>query len=164
MLELEGLCTLCIVNGFAWSAKADTLLCRFAIIEVGIPNDCSLETFCIFIFRSSSLGLTKGELGMLVVEGTPVVNEGVTIPISGRVIETNVEMVEGAVTPISVEPGIARVAPTGVDTFKSLKGEFACKGCACEDDCEEDETARDINLPLLKSIHKQLGVFSNKVT
>jgi len=31
------------------------------------------------------------------------------------------ETVEGAVTHISVEPSIAMVAPTGVDTFKSPK-------------------------------------------
>lgn len=67
----------------------------------------------------------------------------------------DVETVGGAVTPISVEPGIAMVAHTGVDTFKSHKGEVACKGCACEDDCEEDELARAIDLPLLKCIHKQ---------
>jgi hypothetical protein len=138
MLELEGLCTLCIVNGFTWSAKMDALLCTFAIIEVGIPYSCSLETFCMFIFRSSSPGLTNEELGMLVVEGTPTVNGGITFPISGHVIGTDVETVEGAVTPISVEIDIAIVAPTGVDTFKSPKGEVTCKGCACEDDCEED--------------------------
>jgi len=101
---------------------------------------------------------------MLVVEGTPVVNGGITVPVSGRIIGTGVGMVEGAVTPISVEPGIAVVAPIGVDTFKYPKGEIACKGCAFEDDCEEDELARGIDLPLLKSIHKQLGVFCNNVT
>jgi len=72
----------------------------------------------------------------------------------------DVETVEGAVTPMSVEPGISMVAPTEVDTFKYPKGEVACIGCACED----DEPARRIDLPLLKSIHEQLGVFSNKVT
>jgi len=78
---------------------------------------------------------------MLVVEGTPAVNGGITIPISGRVIETDVETVEGAVTPIFIEPDKATVAPTGVDMFKSPKGEVACNGGACEDDCEEDEPA-----------------------
>ena len=76
----------------------------------------------------------------------------------------DVEMVEGAITPVSVETGIAMVAPTAVDTFKSPKGVVACKDCACEDGCEEDELARAIDLPLLKCIHKQFGVFSNKVT
>ena len=108
--------------------------------------------------------MTKGELGILVVEGTPAVNVGITAPISGRVIGTDVETVEGAVTPIFFETGIAMVAPTGVDTFKSPRGEVACKDCACEDDCEEDELAQAIDLPLLKCIHKQIGVFSNKVT
>jgi len=71
----------------------------------------------------------------------------------------DVETVEGAIPPISVEPGIAMVAPTGVDTFKSPKGEVACKGCACEDDCEEDELVRAIDLQLLKCIHKQSWCF-----
>jgi len=155
---------LCIVNGYAWSANADALSCTFVIIEVGIPYSCSLGRFCMFMFRSSSLGLTKGEIGILVVEGTPAVNVGAKVSISGRVIGENVETVEGAVTPVSVEFGIAMVAPTEVDTFKSPKGEVACKGCSCEDDCEEDELARAIDLPLLKCIHKQLGVFSNKIT
>jgi len=162
MLELEGLCTLCMVNGFAWSAKTGALFCTFAIIEVGIPYGCSLGTFCIFTFRSSRLGLFEGalELGMLIVEGTPTVSGGIMVPVYGRVNGANVETVEGAVTPISVEPGIAMVAPTGVDTFKCPKGEVAC---ICRN-CEEDEPARGIYLPLLKFIHEQLGVFSNKVT
>jgi len=95
----------------------------------------------------------------LVVEGTPAVNGGITVPISGRVIGTYVETVEGAVTPISVETGIAILAPTGVDTFKSPEGEVACKDCVCEDDCEEDELARAIDLPLLKCIHKTIWCF-----
>jgi len=91
-------------------------------------------------------------------------NGGTNVLISGRVIGEDVETVEGAVTPISVELGIATVAPIAVDMFKSPNGEVACKDFACEDDCEEDERARAIDLPLLKCIHKQLGVFSNKVT
>ena len=106
---------LCIVNGFAWSANEDALLCTFTIIEVGIPYGCSLGRFCIYLFRSSSLGLTKGELGLLVVEGTPTVNGGEKVPISGRVIEEDVETVEAAVTPISVETGISMVSPIEVD-------------------------------------------------
>jgi len=101
---------------------------------------------------------------MLVVEGTPAINGGTKVPISGRVIGEDVETVEGAVTPVSVETSIAMVAPTKVDTFKSPKGEVACKDCASEDDCEEDKLARAIDLPLLKCIHKQFGVFRNKVT
>ena len=116
------------------------------------------------MFRSSSLGLTKGELGTLVVKGTPVVNGGTKVPISGRVIGEDVETVEGTFTLVSVESGIAMVTPTTVDTFKSPKGVVACKDCSCEDDCEEDELARAKDLPLLKCIHKQFGVFSNKVT
>ena len=79
---------LCIVNGFAWPAKTEALLCTFAIIEVGIPYGCSLKIFSRFTFQSSSLGLFEGALvlGMLVVEGTPVVNGGITVPIFGRVI------------------------------------------------------------------------------
>jgi hypothetical protein len=92
------------------------------------------------------------------------VNGGITVHISGCVIGTNVEMFEGAVTPIFVETGIVIVAPTWVDTFKSPIGKVACKDRACEDDCEEDELARAIDLPLLKCIHKQFVVFSNKVT
>ena len=49
-------------------------------------------------------------------------NGGITVPISGRVIGTDVETFEGAVTPISVETSIAIVAPIGVDTFKYPKG------------------------------------------
>jgi len=121
------------VNGFAWSANVDALLFTFVIIEVSISYGCSLGRFCTFVFRSSSLGLTKGELGRLVVEGTPAVNGGTKVPIYGRVIGEDVE--------------------TG-DTFKSPKGVATCKDCACEDDCEEVELARAIDLPLLKCIHK----------
>jgi hypothetical protein len=87
------------VNGFAWSANADTLLCIFSIIEVGIPYGCSLGRFFTFVFRSSSLDLTKGELGTLVVKGTPAVNGGTKVPTYGRVIGEDVKTVEGAVTP-----------------------------------------------------------------
>ena len=62
--------------------------------------------------------------------------------------------VDGAVTPISIETGIAVMAPTAIDTFKSPDGVVACKYGACEDDCEEVELARAIDLPLLKCIHK----------
>jgi hypothetical protein len=71
----------------------------------------------------------------------------------------DVETVEGAVTPLSVEPGITMVAPTGVDTFKSPKGEVACKVCACEDDCKDYELALAIDLPLLKCIRKKYWCF-----
>ena len=67
----------------------------------------------------------------------------------------DIETVEGEVTPISAEPGIAMVAPTWVETFKSPKGEVNCKGCAYD----EDELARAIDLPLLKCIHKQSWCF-----
>ena len=107
--------------------------------------------------------LTKGELGILVVKGTPAVNEDTKVLIYGRVIGEDVETVEGAVSPVSVETGIAMVAPTGVDTFKSHKGEVTCKDCACEDDCEEDELARVIDLPLLRCIHKQLVFLAIKL-
>jgi len=43
------------------------------------------------VFRPSSLGLTKGEFGILVVEGTPAVNGGTKVPISGWVIGEDVE-------------------------------------------------------------------------
>ena len=76
---------------------------------------------------------------MLVVDGTPTVNRGITFPISGRVNGADVETVEGVVTPMSDETGIAMVAPTGVDTFKPSNGEVACIDCACEEDCEDDE-------------------------
>ena len=100
----------------------------------------------------------------MVVEGIPAVSSATKVPIFGRVIGEDVGMVEGTVTPVFVEIGIAMVAHTVIDIFKSPKGVVACKGCACEDDCEEVELARAIDLPLLKCIHKQLGVFSNKVT
>jgi len=132
----------------------DGLLCTFAIIDVGIPYGCSLGRFCTFVFPSSNIGLTKGELGTLVVKGTPTVNGGTKVPISDRVVGEDVETVEGVVTPISVETGIAMVAHTAVDTFKTPKGVVACKDCACEDGREEDELTRAIDLPLLKCIHK----------
>jgi len=132
---------LCIVNRFAWSTNADALLCTFAIIEVGIPYGCSLGRFCTFVFRSSSLGLTNAELGTLAVKGTPAVNGGTKVLIYGRVIGEDFETVEGVVTPVSIETGIAMVSPTAVDKFKSLKGVVTCKDCAYEDDCEEDERA-----------------------
>jgi len=50
----------------------------------------------------------------------------------------DVETVEGAITPVPVETGIAMVAPTAVDTFKSFKGVVACRDCACEKGCEKD--------------------------
>ena len=90
---------------------------------------------------------------MLVFDGTPTVNGGITFPNYGRVNRVDVETVEGVVTPMSVETSIAIVAPIGVDTFKSPNGEVSCIGCACEEDCEDDEPARGIDLPLLKSIH-----------
>ena len=101
------------MNGFAWSANADALACTFAIIDVGIPYGCSLERLCVLILRSSSLSLTeeRRELRTLVDKGTPAVNGGTKVPISGRVIGAYVETVEGVVTPVSVETGIAMVAP-----------------------------------------------------
>ena len=119
MLELQGLCMVCVVNGFACYANADTLLCTFAIIKVGIPYGCSLDRFCTLVFRSSSLGLINEELGMMVIEGTLAVNGGTKVPIFGGVVRADFETVEGAVTPISVETDIAIVSPTGVNTFKS---------------------------------------------
>ena len=80
-------------------------------------------------------------------------NGGITFPFSSHVNGAYVETVEGAVTPMSVETGIAMVAPTGVKTFKSPNGGVDCIGCACEEDCEVDEPARGIVLPVLKSIH-----------
>ena len=93
-------------------------------------------------------------------KGTTTVNGGTKVPISRRVIGADVKTVEGAVTPVSVETGIAMVASTTVDTLKSPDGVVACKDGACE----EVELARAINLPILKCTHKQLGVFSNQVT
>jgi len=92
--------------------------------------------------------------------GTPTVNGGTKVPILGLVIGVDIETVEGAVTPISVETGIAIVAPTTIDTFKSPDGAVTCK----DGTCEEVELTRAIDLPLLKCIHKQLGVFRNQVT
>jgi len=77
----------CVVNRFACSANADALLCTFAIIEVSIPYVCSLDRFCTFVCRSSSLGLINEELGKLVVEGTPAVNGGTKVPIFYRVVK-----------------------------------------------------------------------------
>jgi len=154
---------LCVVNRFSWSANEDTLLCTFAIIEVGIPYNCSLDRFCTFVFRSSSLGLIKEELAMLVVEGTQVVNRGTKVPIFGRVAGADVETIEGVVIPISVEIDISIAALTWVCTFKSPKGEVACIDYACEDDCEEDEQARAIDLLPLKCIHKQFVVLAMKL-
>ena len=146
------------MKGFAWSANTDTLFCIFAIIEVGIPYGCSLDRFCIPIFRSSGLSLTegRGEPRTLVDKGTPAVYGGTKVPISGCVIGVDVKTVVGAVTPISVETGVAIVAPTAVDTFKSPDGVVACKNGVCEDDCEEEELARAIDLPLLRCTTNQL--------
>jgi len=43
-----------------------------------------------------------------------------------------------------------------VDTFKSPDGVVACKIGVCEDDCEEEELARAIDLPLLINSNKIL--------
>jgi len=52
-----------------------------------------------------------GEVGPLVDMGTPTVNGGTKVPISGCVIwAVTVGAVVGAVTPISVETGMAMVA------------------------------------------------------
>jgi len=137
-----------------------------AIIEVGIPYSCSLKRFCVLRLWSSSLSLSegRGELGTLVDNGTLAVNGGTKVPIFGRVIGADVETVERVVTPVSIETGIAMVAPTAVDTLKSPDRVVSCKYGACEDNYEELELARTIYLPFLKCIHKQLGVFSNQVT
>jgi len=61
---------------------------HLASLKLGIPYSCSLEMFCTFTFQSSSLGLFEGALvlSMLVVEGTPTVNGGITVPIFDRLI------------------------------------------------------------------------------
>jgi len=116
----------------------DALFCMFSIIEDGIPYGCSLERFCTLTFQSSNLSLTEGrrELGILVDKTTPTVNGGTKFPISGRVIGADVETVEGAVTPISVETRMGMVAHMVGDTFKFPDEEVPCKDGACEDDCE----------------------------
>ena len=89
-LELDGLCVLNGVNGFACSVNVG-ILCKFAIIEVGIPYGWSLEEFCVF--------MTLGKVGTLVDIGTPAVNGGMKVPISGRVIwAVTYRGVVGAVT------------------------------------------------------------------
>jgi hypothetical protein len=45
------------VNGFTSSVNAG-ILCKFSIIEVGIPYGWSLEKFSIFMTLSSNLALT----------------------------------------------------------------------------------------------------------
>jgi hypothetical protein len=113
------------VNGFALSVNAKALLCQFSIIEVDISYGCSLKRLCMFMNLSSNLALTLGlgEAGRLVDIGTPAVNGGTKVSISGSVIvAVVVGAVVGAITPIFVETGMAMVAPTDVDTLAPTVG------------------------------------------
>jgi len=93
--------------------------------------------------------------------GTPAVNGGTNVTISGRVIVAVME----AVTPISVETGIAMVAPTTIDTLAPTVGTDVCVNCACEEDCDDcDDVEATLlvdliivfkALPLHKCMHKQ---------
>jgi len=80
-LELEGLCVLNSVNGFACSVNAG-LLRKFSFIKIGIPYGWSLQEFYVFMTISSNLILTwgLGEVGTLVDPGTVTSqNQGVEI-------------------------------------------------------------------------------------
>ena len=169
MLELEGLCTLYGVNGFAGSANIDVLLCKLAIIEVGIPKGCSRDRICMVMNLSSSLALTwgLGDIRILEDTGLPAVNGGTKVPISGCVtVATVVETVAGAVTPISVETGIARVVPMGVDAVAPNVGADPCVDYACEEYCDDYDDAKVPLLvgraiifkafPLLKCMHRHV--------
>jgi hypothetical protein len=75
------------------------------------------------------------------------VNGGTKVLISGCVIAAAVvETVAGAITPISVETGIAMVAPMAVGTLAPTVGADACVDYACEEDCDDCDDAK---LPLL---------------
>jgi hypothetical protein len=75
------------------------------------------------------------------------VNGGTKVHISSCVIAAAiVEAVGGAITPISVETGIAINAPMAVDTLAPTVGADACVDCACEEDCDDCD---DAELPLL---------------
>jgi len=100
-------------------------------------------------------------------------NGGTKVPISGCVVgATVVETVRGVVTPISIETGIAMVAPMVVDTLAPTVGADACVDYACEEDCDDCEDAevplflhRAVSfkaLPLLKCMHIQIS-FQTKV-
>jgi len=105
--------------------------------------------------------MTLGEVGTLVDTGTPAVNGGTKVPISGRVIRA---VIVGAVTQISVETGMAVVAPKAVGTLKSIAGMDVCVVCACEEvfnDCDDIEAPVLVDLvilfkalPLRKCMHK----------
>jgi len=94
--------------------------------------------------------------------GSPAVNGGTKVPISGRVIAVViVGAVVEAVTPISVETGLAMDDSTTVDTLAPIEGADACVTRACEEDYDDGEAPLLGNLvivskalPLLKCMHK----------
>jgi len=62
-----------------------------------------------------------------------VVNGGTEATKSGCVIAAIVETDVGAVTPISVETGMAMVSLMTIDTLAPTVGADACVDCACID-------------------------------
>lgn len=67
--------------------------------------------------------------------GTPTVNGGTKVLISGCITGAAVvKTVVGAVTPVSIEIGIAMVASIIVDILAPTVGANACIDCACEED------------------------------
>ena len=73
-----------------------------------------------------------------------------------------------AVTPISVETGMAMAAPTAVDTLAPTVGADSCVNYDCEEDCDDAEAPLHVALvivfkalPLLKCMHK-IQIFPQK--
>jgi len=97
--------------------------------------------------------------------GILAVNRGTKVPIYGCVIGAIIDrVVVEVVAPISVETGMAMVAPTAVDTLAPTEGADARINYAYEedcDDCDDIETPVFVDLviifkalPLLKCMHK----------
>jgi hypothetical protein len=90
--------------------------------------------------------------------------EAQTFPLGCVIVEVILGAFVGAVTPISIETGIAMVAPTTVDTLAPTVGANASVDCACEEDCNDCD---DIEAPLLVDlviIFKALPLLKGKHT
>jgi hypothetical protein len=63
-----------------------------------------------------------------------------------------------AVTPISVETGIAMVTPKAVDTLAPTAGADARVNCACDEDCDDCDDIEATILTDLVIIFKALAL------
>jgi len=68
----------------------------------------------MFVFRSSSLGLTKREIGILVVEGTLAVNVGAKVSIFNRVIGEDAKRLRERLLPFPSKLVLPWLAPHGL--------------------------------------------------